>query len=252
MLHGLCFGEEARSKKPCIFPCKVAAAGACRNTFQYYRILQSLHKHVPVLPYTTKLAETRSSTTVYYKACTKSFQYYRILQSLQKHVPVLPYTAKLAQSRSSTTVYYKACTNTFQYYRILQSLQKHVPVLPYTTKLAQSRSSTTVYYKACLRSWCMCSSVFSKRLFGRAVFNPQLAGLSRLRQGNDLKETRRPGCFLSGSTFFGCTWQVDDFVAYSPVLDFNEGQRGGYGASMCEIPSACFAPVLGADVKSYA
>ena len=98
----------------------------------------------------------------------------------------------------------------------------------------------------------MCSSVFSKRLFGRAVFNPQLAGLSRLRQGNDLKETRRPGCFLSGSTFFGCTWQVDDFVAYPPVLDFNEGQRGGYGASMCEIPSACFAPVLGADVKSYA
>lgn len=98
----------------------------------------------------------------------------------------------------------------------------------------------------------MCSSVFSKRLFGRAVFNPQLAGLSRLRQGNDLKETRRPGCFLSGSTFFGCTWQVDDFVAYPQVLDFNEGQRGGYGASMCEIPSACFAPVLGADVKSYA
>ena len=110
MLHGLCFGEEARSKKPCIFPCKVAAAGACRNTFQYYRILQSLHKHVPVLPYTTKLAETRSSTTVYYKACTKSFQYYRI--------------------------YYKACRNTFQYYRILQSLHKVVPVLPYTTKLA--------------------------------------------------------------------------------------------------------------------
>ena len=153
MLHGLRFGEESRSKKPCIFPCKVAAAGACRNTFQYYRILQSLHKHVPVLPYTTKLAETRSSTTVYYKACTKSFQYYRILQSLQKHVPVLPYTTKLAQTRSSTTVYYKACTNTFQYYRILQSLHKVVPVLPYTTELAETCSSTTVYYKACTKSF---------------------------------------------------------------------------------------------------
>ena len=34
---------------------------------------------------TTKLAETRSNTTVYYKACT--------------HVPVLPYTTKLAQTR---------------------------------------------------------------------------------------------------------------------------------------------------------
>ena len=27
MLHGLCFGEEAGGMKPCIFPCKVAAAG---------------------------------------------------------------------------------------------------------------------------------------------------------------------------------------------------------------------------------
>ena len=73
---------------------------ACRNTFQYYRILQSLHKHVPVLPYTTELAQSRSSTTVYYKACTNTFQYYRILQS---------------------------CRNMFQYYRILQSL--HTVVL---------------------------------------------------------------------------------------------------------------------------
>ena len=46
------------------------------------------------VPYTTKLAETRSSTTVYYKACTKRFQYYPILQSLQKHVPALPYTTR--------------------------------------------------------------------------------------------------------------------------------------------------------------
>ena len=94
-----------------------------------------MHKHFSVLPYTTKLAQTRSTTTVYYKACSKSF-------------PVLLYTTKLAQTRCSTTVYCKACTNTFQYYGILQSLHEHVAVLPYTTKLAQTRSRTTVYYKA--------------------------------------------------------------------------------------------------------
>ena len=38
------------------------------------------------------------STTVCYKACTNTFQYYRILQSLQKHVPVLPYTTTIAQT----------------------------------------------------------------------------------------------------------------------------------------------------------
>ena len=149
----------------------------CTNTFQYYRILQSLHKHVPVLPYTTKLAErcssttvyyknlaqTRSSTTVYYKAPTNTFQYCRILQSLHKHIPSTTVYYKVRTNTfqyyrilqslhkvvPSTTVYYKTCTNTFQYYRILESLHKHVPVLPYTTKLAQTRSSTTVYYKAC-------------------------------------------------------------------------------------------------------
>ena len=110
-----------------------------QNTLCRTRILQKLHKHIPVLAYTTKLAQTRSSTTVYYNTRTRrnTFQYYGILQNLHKVVP-------------STTVYYKACTNTF-------------PVLPYTTKLAQSRSqyyrvlqslqkivpSTTVYYKAC-------------------------------------------------------------------------------------------------------
>ena len=79
-----------------------------RNTVQYYRILQNPHKHVPVRPYTTKLAQSRP-------------QYCRI-QRLQKHVPVLPYTTKLAQTRS-------------QYYSVLQSLHKALP-------------STTVYYKA--------------------------------------------------------------------------------------------------------
>ena len=52
---------------------------------------------------------------MYYKACINTF-------------PVLLYTTKLAQTRSSTTVYYKACTNTFQYKCVLQRLHKHVPV----------------------------------------------------------------------------------------------------------------------------
>ena len=186
------FWGGSRSTKPCIFPCKVAAAGDeryllcaavaaavglpfflphCNGGFKLlwlclcvrsYRefwnlwlqiALEWLHECCMGFVLGRKpgarnlvffrvkwlqpaLAETRSSTTVHYKACTNTFQYYRILQSLQKHVPVLPYTTKLAQSRSSatvyttklaetrssTTVYYKACTKSFQYYRILQSL----------------------------------------------------------------------------------------------------------------------------------
>ena len=65
----------------------------------------------------------------------------------------------------------------------------------------------------------MCSSAFSKRLFGRAVFNLQLAGLWRLSKENDLKKIRRPGCFLGGSILFGCTWQVDEF-ALLPCFEF--------------------------------
>ena len=37
-------------------------------------ILQNLYKHVAVLPYTTKLAQTRSSTTVYYKTFETSLK----------------------------------------------------------------------------------------------------------------------------------------------------------------------------------
>ena len=99
---------------------------ACTKPSQYYFVLQSLHKHVPVLLCTAKLAQNIPnkvvpSTTVYYKACTKHSQYYCVLQSLHEALP-------------STTVYYKACTNMFQYYCILQSLHKALP-------------STTVYYK---------------------------------------------------------------------------------------------------------
>ena len=57
----------------------------------------------------TKLAHTRSSTTVYYKAYTNTF-------------PVLLCTTKLAQSPS-------------QYYFVLQSLHKALP-------------NSTLYYKA--------------------------------------------------------------------------------------------------------
>ena len=151
----------------------------CRNTFQYYYVLQSLHKvlpcasvyynactkYFPVLLCTTKFAQTRSNTTVHYKTCTNTFQY-RMLQNLHKnvpvppfttnlhkHVPVLPYTTKLAETRCSTTVYHKTCTNTFPYSRILENLHEHVPILAYTTKLARQRSSTTVYYKTCANTF---------------------------------------------------------------------------------------------------
>ena len=100
---------------------------SCTNTFHYYRTIQNLQKHVAVLPYTTKFAQTRSRTPVY---------------NLNKHVPILAYTTKLAQTRSNTTVYHK-----------------HVPVLPYIaklvetrsrpTKVAQALSSTTARYQSC-------------------------------------------------------------------------------------------------------
>ena len=96
------------------FPVLLCTTKLAQNTFQYYFVLQSLHKALP-------------STTLYYKACTKhfpvllcttklaqnTFQYYFVLQSLHKAVP-------------STTLYYKACT-------------KHFPVLLCTTKLGQRR-----------------------------------------------------------------------------------------------------------------
>ena len=82
-----------------------------QSTSQYYFVLQSVHKHFPVLLCTTKLA------TLYYKARTSTSQYYFVLQSLHK-------------ARSSTTLYYEACA-------------KHFPVLLCTTDLAQS---TSLYY----------------------------------------------------------------------------------------------------------
>ena len=138
-----------------------------QNTFQYYFLLQSLHKVFP-------------STTLYYKACTNNFPVLMsITEACTNSSPVLLCTTKLAQTTSqyyfvlqslhkalpSTTVYYKACTKHFpvllcttklaqstsQYYCVLQSLHKTFPVLLCSTKLAQTRSSTTVYCKACTK-----------------------------------------------------------------------------------------------------
>ena len=44
------------------------------------------------------------SLQYYHIMLQNSLQYYRIPQNMPEHVPVLPYTAKLAQSRPSSTV----------------------------------------------------------------------------------------------------------------------------------------------------
>ena len=144
-------------------PVLLCTAKLAQNTFQYYFVLQNLHKAPPstTLCYNACLHKALPSTTVYYKACTKHFPVRPCTTN-----PVLLCTTKLAQ-------------NTFQYYFVLQSLQevvpstalyykacrKHVPVRLCTTKLAQStsqydsvlqslhkaRSSTTLYYKSCTK-----------------------------------------------------------------------------------------------------
>ena len=85
------------------------------NMSQYYFVLRSLHK-------------ARPNTTLHYKACTK-------------HIPVLLYTTKLAQSTSQyyfiLQSLHKAHTNTTLYYK---DCPQQVPVLLCITKLAQSRS----------------------------------------------------------------------------------------------------------------
>ena len=187
------------------FPVLLCTRQLAQNRFQYYFVLQSLHKALP-------------STTLYYKACTKHFpvlfctaklahstsQYYFVLQSLHKalpsttvyykactkHFPVLLCTAKLAQSTSqyyfvlqslhkalpSTAVYYKACTNYF-------------PVLLCTTKLAQNTfqyyfvlqslhtalPSTTLYYKACTKHFpvLLCTAKLAQRLLPSTTLTKQ-------------------------------------------------------------------------------
>ena len=82
--------------------------------FQYYCILQSLHKVLP-------------STTLYYKVCTK-------------HVPVLLSTTKLAQSTS-------------HYYFVLQSLHKALPstTIYVLHSLHRALPCTTLYYEVCTK-----------------------------------------------------------------------------------------------------
>ena len=117
---------------PCLPICQLSSSWlfSCQvlpSTDVYYKSLQkplpsttlyykACTKHVPVLLYTTKLAQ---NTSQYYfaKLAQSTSQNYFVLQSLHK-------------TRSSTTLYYKACT-------------KHFPVLLCTAKLAQS---TSQYY----------------------------------------------------------------------------------------------------------
>ena len=148
-----------------------------QNTFQYYFVLQSLHKVFP-------------NTTLYYKACTN---YFPVLMSSTKactnYFAVLLCTTKLAHTTSqyyfvlqslrkalpSTTLYYKACRKHFpvllcttklaestsQYYFVLQSLHKALPsttlyykackALPSTTLYYKAGPSTTLYFKACTK-----------------------------------------------------------------------------------------------------
>ena len=101
------------------FPARLCTTKLAQSTFQYYFVLQSLHKVLP-------------STTLYY-VCTSTSQYYFVLQNLHKStsqyyfVLQLLCTTKLAQS-------------TPQYYFALQSLHKVLP-------------STTLYCKACTKSF---------------------------------------------------------------------------------------------------
>ena len=111
------------------FPVLLRTTELTQNTFQYYVVLQSLHKLLPSINvYYKSLQKVLPSLTLYYKVCTKNVpvllcttklaqttsQYYCVLQSLRK-------------TRSSTTLYCTACTNYF-------------PVILCTTKLAQTTS----------------------------------------------------------------------------------------------------------------
>ena len=97
------------------FPVLLCIAQLAQNTFQYYFVLQSLHKTLP-------------STTLYYKACTKHFPVLCYYKACRNYFPVLLCTTKLAES---TSQYYFVLQSlhkqsTSQYYFVLQSLHKGV------------------------------------------------------------------------------------------------------------------------------
>ena len=113
-----------------------------QSIFQYYFVLQSLHKSFfPVLLCTTMLAQSISphyyfvlldlhkalpSTTLFYNVCTEYF-------------PALLCKTKFAQTEllPSTTVHYKTCS---------KARSKHHFVLQFLHKVCPS---TTLYYKVC-------------------------------------------------------------------------------------------------------
>ena len=159
-------------------PVLLCTTKLARSTFQYDRVLQSLHKALPCRYFLLQsLPKALPSTTVYYKACTKNFPVLPCTTNpvllcttrLTKHVPILLCTTKLAGSHSRyyllqslqevvpSTMYYKACRksfpvlvctteltqSTFQYDFVLQSLQELLPSTTVYYKLAQS---TSQYY----------------------------------------------------------------------------------------------------------
>ena len=169
-------------------PVLLCTTKLARSTFQYDRVLHSLHKALPCRYFLLQsLPKALPSTTVYYKACTKNFPVLPCTTNpvllcttrLTKHVPILLCTTKLAGSHSRyyllqslqevvpSTMYYKACRksfpvlvcttklaqSTFQYYFVLQNLQKAPPstTLCYNACLHKALPSTTVYYKACTK-----------------------------------------------------------------------------------------------------
>ena len=158
---------------------QLAQTKFAQSTFQYYFVLDSLHKvlpstflyykastkDVPVLLCTTKLEQNTfqhyfvlqslhkdlPSTSLHYKACTKYFPVLLCITKLaHMHFPVLLCTTKLDKALPSTTLYYKAWQSTSQYYVVLQSLHKALP-------------STTLYYKACTKHVPVLSTTASRR-----------------------------------------------------------------------------------------
>ena len=106
------------------FPVLLRSTQLLQSTYQYYFVLQSLHKVLP-------------STTSYYKTCTKYFPVLLRTTKLAKHFPVLLRTTKLAQSTS-------------QYYFALQSSQKSLRNTTSYYKTRQKQFPVLIlYYKAC-------------------------------------------------------------------------------------------------------
>ena len=88
--------EDKQRLRLCSFPHRHGDVSAAKRTIHYYFVLQlqSLHKHVPLLLCTTKLAQVLLCTT---KLAQTTSQYYCVLQSLQKLLASHKDTATWAQ-----------------------------------------------------------------------------------------------------------------------------------------------------------